>query len=68
VVGLDFVQLLDDGRMVNRQTAKLAQTLCGSLVFVHLDEVTRGLGTEDVARFPTLRISVHRNWTAMGMR
>jgi hypothetical protein len=47
VVGLDLVQLLDDGRVVDRQAAELSQTLGGGLVLVHLDEVTGGLGKEE---------------------
>jgi hypothetical protein len=47
VVGLDLVELLDNGRVVDRQAAELGQALGGGLVLVRLDEVTGGLGKEE---------------------
>ena len=47
VVGLDFIELLDDSRVVNRQATKLAQTARSLFVSVHLDEVSGCLWQEE---------------------
>jgi hypothetical protein len=43
VVGLDLVKLFDDGRVVYGQTTESSETLCGLLVSIHLDQISRGL-------------------------
>jgi hypothetical protein len=40
MVGLYFVELFNNGWVIDRQAAELSKTLGGFLVLVHLDEVS----------------------------
>lgn len=52
MVGLHFVELLNDSGVVNRQAAELSKTLRCFVVFVHLDKVSRGLWEEEKSENP----------------
>ena len=54
MVGLDFVQLFNDGNVVDRQTAELGKGLGSLIVAVRLDQVPRCLGKEDETRWAWL--------------
>jgi len=47
MVGLHFVQFLDNGRVIGRQLSELAQTLGRSFISVPLDEVAWGFREEE---------------------
>jgi len=49
VVGLDFVELFDDGRMVGWEAAEFGERFGGFLVAIGLDQVTGGFGEEEEA-------------------
>ena len=47
MVGLHFIELLDNSGVVDRQAAELSETLRGFVVLVHLNEVSGGLWEEE---------------------